>query len=40
MLAFMASHRASIAGNTEGAIPLYSASKSALNALTRSLYTA
>ena len=38
MLAFMSSHRGSVAGNTEGAIPLYSASKAALNSLTRSLY--
>ena len=40
MLAFMSSHRGSVAGNTEGAVPLYSASKAALNSLTRSLYTA
>lgn len=40
MLAFMSSHRGSVAGNTEGAVPLYSASKAALNSLTRNLYTA
>lgn len=38
MIAFMTSHRASIAGNTEGAVELYSASKAALNSFTRSLY--
>lgn len=38
MIAFMTSHRASIAGNTEGAVELYSASKAALNSLSRSLY--
>jgi NAD(P)-dependent dehydrogenase (short-subunit alcohol dehydrogenase family) len=38
MIAFMTSHRASITNNTEGAVELYSASKAALNQLTRSLY--
>jgi NAD(P)-dependent dehydrogenase (short-subunit alcohol dehydrogenase family) len=38
MIAFMTSHRASITGNTEGAVELYSASKAALNSLTRNLY--
>jgi NAD(P)-dependent dehydrogenase (short-subunit alcohol dehydrogenase family) len=38
MIVFMTSHRASIAGNTEGAVELYSASKAALNSLSRSLY--
>lgn len=37
-IAFMSSHRASIAGNTEGGIELYRASKAALNMLSRGLY--
>ena len=36
--AFMSSHRASIAGNVEGGLELYRASKAALNMLTRGLY--
>lgn len=37
-IAFMSSHRASIAGNTEGGLELYRASKAALNMLSRGLY--
>ena len=37
-LAFMSSHRASIAGNVEGGLELYRASKAALNMLTRGIY--
>ncbi len=37
-LAFMSSHRASVAGNVEGGLELYRASKAALNMLTRGLY--
>ena len=37
-IAFMSSHRASIAGNIEGGLELYRASKAALNMLSRGLY--
>lgn len=37
-VAFMSSHRASIAGNVEGGMELYRASKAALNMLSRGLY--
>lgn len=37
-VAFMSSHRASIAGNTEGGLELYRASKAAANMLSRGLY--
>lgn len=37
-LAFMSSHRASIAGNVEGGLELYRASKAALNILARGIY--
>ena len=37
-LAFMSSHRASIAGNVEGGLELYRASKVALNMLARGIY--
>ena len=37
MLAFMSSRMGSVAGNTEGGMELYRASKAALNSLTRSL---
>ncbi|WP_410012446.1 SDR family oxidoreductase [Sodalis sp. RH24] len=37
-LAFMSSHRASIAGNVEGGLELYRASKAALNMLARGIY--
>ncbi len=37
-LAFMSSHRASIAGNVEGGLELYRASKAALDMLSRGIY--
>lgn len=37
-VAFMSSHRASIAGNVEGGLELYRASKAAANMLSRGLY--
>ena len=37
-LCFMSSHRASVAGNTEGGLELYRASKSAQNMLSRGIY--
>jgi len=37
-LAFMSSHRGSVAGNVEGGLELYRASKAALNMLARGLY--
>ncbi len=37
-LAFMSSHRASIAGNVEGGLELYRASKAVLNMLSRGIY--
>lgn len=37
-VAFMSSHRASIAGNVEGGLELYRSSKAALNMLSRGLY--
>ncbi|WP_448101445.1 SDR family oxidoreductase [Luteibacter jiangsuensis] len=37
-IAFMSSHRGSVAGNVEGGLELYRASKAALNMLARGLY--